>query len=444
MSGNLIQIGRSGAAVARSALEATAQNIANADNPDYARRSLSIAEVAATGGIGLNSSAALSGARVDRVLRTQSQFLHTELRRTNGDAARADAELTGLRSAEAAIEQSGLHSAITQFEGSLAQLTADPLDGALRASAFEAARSLTQTFSLASQGLDAAREGLLSGATFGVEQVNILARELARTNLGLARAQDGSMSKATLLDQRDAMLKQMSELVGTTTEIDPVGRATVRLGSGGAALVDGAQVATLTMAQNADTTVSFALDGAVVTPTAGSLTGQASAIARIRDLHIELDGSAALLIQQGNDAQSNGVTPAGTQGQPLFSGTGAASIQLALANGSGFATASSGSGPNSRSTGNLEALRATLAGNGPAAATDRILYDLSSAIYGRETTRDALRIIADTAEYALIAETGVDLDNEAANLLRFQQAFQANSRVIQTAADIFDTLLGIG
>ena len=40
-------------------------------------------------------------------------------------------------------------------------------------------------------------------------------------------------------------------------------------------------------------------------------------------------------------------------------------------------------------------------------------------------------------------ETGVDLDTEAANLVRLQQAFEANSRVIQVATELFDTLLGL-
>ena len=43
----------------------------------------------------------------------------------------------------------------------------------------------------------------------------------------------------------------------------------------------------------------------------------------------------------------------------------------------------------------------------------------------------------------LQAQAGVDLDNEAVNLVRFQQAFQANGRVMQVASDIFDTLLAI-
>ncbi|MDG2005405.1 MAG: flagellar basal body rod C-terminal domain-containing protein, partial [Novosphingobium sp.] len=58
-------------------------------------------------------------------------------------------------------------------------------------------------------------------------------------------------------------------------------------------------------------------------------------------------------------------------------------------------------------------------------------------------TREALDSIAGNALVALQSQAGVDLDNEAVNLLRFQQAFQANGRVMQVASDIFDTLLGI-
>jgi len=43
----------------------------------------------------------------------------------------------------------------------------------------------------------------------------------------------------------------------------------------------------------------------------------------------------------------------------------------------------------------------------------------------------------------LLTETGVDLDTEAANLIRLQQAFEANSRIIQVASDLFDTILGL-
>ena len=81
--------------------------------------------------------------------------------------------------------------------------------------------------------------------------------------------------------------------------------------------------------------------------------------------------------------------------------------------------------------------------DGPIAATDTLLLGLSSRIAAQDVTRTGLAAIAQNAEATLLTETGVDLDTEAANLIRLQQAFEANSRVLQVAADIFDTLLGL-
>lgn len=444
MSGSLIHIGKSGAAAARSALELTAQNIANAGNASYARRTLSLSEVAATGGIGMSGSAALSGVRADSVLRTQSLFLQNEVRRTTSDISRAAAELQGLKNAESAVEQAGIYPAIVEFEASLAQLASDPLDGALRANALEAARALSQTFAIATEGLRAAGDELRFGAGAGVEQVNTIAAEIARTNVGLARAAPGSSNKAALLDQRDALLVRLSGHTGIAAQFDSVGRVEVRIGAGGPVMVTGDRASTMEMQENADGTLSFSVDGVETPLSSGTLAGSTRALEQLGGLNEKLDVLANQLITLANNAQQAGVTPAGTQGQPLFSGTGAADIAIALADASGFATAPAGAGKNSRDPGNLEVLRASLADDGPAQAADRILFELSSTIGGRTITRDALQTIADSAAIALGAETSVDLDTEAANLLRFQQAFQANGRVIQVAADIFDSLLGIG
>jgi len=444
MSGNLILIGKSGATAARSALELAAQNIANAGNATYARRTLSVAEVAATGGIGTGDSAALSGVQVDSVQRTQALFLQTEVRRTTSDISRADAELKGLTNAESAIEQAGIYPAIVEFEASLSQMVADPMDGALRANALESARTLSQTFAIATEGLTVAADELRFDAAAGVEQVNTLAGEIARTNVGLARAQAGSVNKAALLDQRDALLVQLSSYAGISTQFDSVGRVSVNVGgSGGPALVNGAQFTKMGMDVTPAGALAFTVGNAPASFGSGSLVGHAQGVTHINALGQQLDGLAQLLITRTNDAQAAGIDPSGNPGQPIFSGTGAGDVGIALASGAGWATAPAGSGPNSRNTGNLESLRTALANNGPAQASDRILFELSSAIGGRTITRDALRTIADTADVALSAETGVDLDNEAASLMRFQQAFQANGRVIQVAADIFDTLLGI-
>jgi flagellar hook-associated protein 1 FlgK len=55
-----------------------------------------------------------------------------------------------------------------------------------------------------------------------------------------------------------------------------------------------------------------------------------------------------------------------------------------------------------------------------------------------------LETIARNASIAQTAHAGVDLYQEAVNLMRFQQAFQASGRIMQVASDLFDTIIGIG
>jgi flagellar hook-associated protein 1 FlgK len=80
---------------------------------------------------------------------------------------------------------------------------------------------------------------------------------------------------------------------------------------------------------------------------------------------------------------------------------------------------------------------------GPTASVDALLLGLSSRVAGLDSQREGLGIVAASAEAELLRETGVDLDEEAANLVRLQQAFEANGRVIQVASEIFDVLLGL-
>lgn len=439
---NLLNIGKSGAMAARAALDLTAQNIANAGNPDYARRSLAIAEVAATSGIGVEPGTALSGVRVDRVLRSDSLFLQNEARRTSGDLARADAELAGLTHVESAIEQAGIYGAIVDFEASLSRLASDPLGGALRAAAMEDGRRLAETFHVASNALDVAESDARLKTEAVVEQVNLLAAELAGTNVGIARAQSGTSGMAVLHDRRDALLRDLAELTGGSASLDSLGRATVTLG--GEVLVQGTQANTLAASANADGSLAFTVGGNGVTMRSGSLLGGSQAMQAIGGLRMQLDDLAVQVMDTLNTAQANGTAPDGAAGQPFFSGTGAADMALALTSGSQIATAPAGSPAGSRDISNLQALRDALSNGGPAQGADTLLFGLSSAIDARSVTRDALRTIADTAQVTLSTETGVDLDQEATNLLRYQQAFQANGRVIQAAADVFDTILGIG
>jgi flagellar hook-associated protein 1 FlgK len=127
----------------------------------------------------------------------------------------------------------------------------------------------------------------------------------------------------------------------------------------------------------------------------------------------------------------------------LLAGTDAGSMATATTDGAAIATAAASAPPGSRDTTNLTALRNAMIAADPAGTMDNLLYQTSATVQARTTTRDALKTISDAATTALSAQAGVDLDTEAINLTRFQQAFQASGRVMQVATNLFETILSI-
>lgn len=445
MASDLLSIARSGALAARIGLDVTAQNIANASTEGYVRRSANMQEVASAGGAYRIGDLSLSGVRLDSITRNADAFRQAEVRRTGSDVARGTAEAAGLSNIESAIEQSGVYDAIVGFESSLQQLTQDPVDTSLRASVIEKARTMVGTFQIASQELDAAGDGLQFLVNDGVTQVNRIAGELARTNTRLSRASDASSDKTSLLDQRDKLLQQLSEFgdIGATFAVD--GTVAVKLGgTTGRDLVTGGTAVTVGVTTAANGTVSFDVGGNAVTLSGGSLAGQQLALGKLAQLKIDVDGLAEDIVKDFNDAQLTGDDLDGDPGAAIFSGTTAAGMTLAVSDVRKLATAPLNDPIGSRDASNLTAIRNAISALNPADGMDQIIFDISGTLAGRNVTLGALRTIADTAQVALSAQSGVDLDAEAVNLVRYQQAFQASGKVMQVATDIFDTLLGIG
>lgn len=447
MASDLLSIGRSGAQAARIALDVTAQNIANASSDGYVRRSVRLAEVSSSGGIGTIGDVSLSGVRLDRVVRNADLFRQAEVRRTGADAARADAEVAGLENIQSAVEQSNVYSAMVGFEASLQQLVGDPTSSSLRANVIEDARTMVGTFNIAATALQSVGTGLRFEAADAVSQVNTLSGELARVNLRLSRAADASSDQTALLDQRDSLLQQLSAFTDISATIASDSTVEVRIGgSAGPLMVQGGTAGTLAMTTASDGTISFDVGGTAAALTGGSLAGKAQALTKLAAVQTSLDDLANSLATTVNTAQAAGIDLAGASGQPMFAGGPpftAASLSLALNDGAKIATAAAGAGAGSRDPANLNALRTALSTSDPVGGMDALLFDISGTVQGRTVTRDALKTIASSAEVSLQAQAGVDLDQEAVNLVRFQQAFQASGKVMQTAKDIFDTLLAI-
>lgn len=444
MGSDLISIAKSGTRASRMALDVTAHNIANASSEGYVRRSVRLEEVAASSSLSSVSNLSLSGVKLNSVVRNADVYRQSEVRRTGSDVARADAELAGLKNIESALEQSGLYGGIVDFEAALSQLGSDPTASSLRAATLEAGRAIATNFNIASSALEAAVEGEQVAAGDDLSRLNMLASELGRINLKLARSPVGSNDQASLLDRRDLLLGQISEKVGIHTTVATDQTVEIRIGdAAGPVLLNGDTATAMSMAVAADGTFSFDVGGTPVVPGAGSLAGHAQAIDKAAEVRSNLDMLAMDVANAVNGVQASGAALDGSAGTPMFTATGAGDIALAFNDAAMITTAPAGSPPNSRDTGNLDALIGSLGAAGVASDMDGILYDISATVAGRQVTRDTLATISDNAVIAFQTQAGVDLDEEAVNLVRFQQAFQASGRIMQVANDIFDSILGI-
>jgi len=254
----------------------------------------------------------------------------------------------------------------------------------------------------------------------------------------------GTSDQTALADQRDQLLDKLSKYGDVTTTFAANGTVQVQLGgNSGPNLVSGVTPSTLTATTNSDGTLAYAVSASAVSFSGGSLAGANLALTKLAAVSKSLDTIAGSIIATVNTAQANGVALDGTAGQPLFTGTNAATFGVAPVTGSAIATAPTGAGVNSRNAGNLTALQTALTGADPSGQTNALLFDVSATVASNTTTRAALKTISDTAKTALAAQSGVNLDDEAVNLVRYQQAFQASGKVIEVARSLFETLLNI-
>ena len=104
----------------------------------------------------------------------------------------------------------------------------------------------------------------------------------------------------------------------------------------------------------------------------------------------------------------------------------------------GIAAASGGS-----ENGNMSALQAQRGDDGPEARMADIVNLLAQQLASAKTQDDALATRRDNAFAAREEVSGVDLDFEAAELIRYQQAYDASSRIIQVARETLQSILAI-
>ena len=436
---DLLGIGYSGLKAYSRALSTIGDNIANAQTPGYARRRLEMMEAVGGGNsIFYRGNTNPGGVDIRGLDRSVDAWLIEDSRLTSGDAERAATKLDWLGKVEGALsdETNGIKTGLTNLYTTADQLTSDPSNRTLRAQFLQSADDIASGFRTAANELDKMGEGIEGAAASEVDTFNANLGALEQINVGLRKARPGSTNEASLLDERDRLLDKLSSQAGVSATFDTNGAVTLRAAGSGDLLVGGGVVNPISVTAAADGRLSYSVGGSPLAISTGSLAGLAEGANHVADQRAALDTMATGFATQLNAAHQAGIDADGNPGQPLFTGTSAATLTAATLAPDQVAVADA-----SGSNGNMLALGAMRGANDPEALWSGHMASQAQTVASARAQDAAAATRADASAAARDGVSQVDLDKEAAELLRFQQAYSAAARTIQVARETMQTLL---
>ncbi|KON80255.1 flagellar hook-associated protein FlgK [Azoarcus sp. PA01] len=468
----LLSIGLTGINSSQANLLTTSHNITNANTPGYNRQTAIITtndpQFSGAGFFG-------QGSKVDAVRRQYDQFLGQQVLNASArkeELSAYDAQLGQLDNL-LADPSAGLAPALSDFFKGVQDVATNPASIAARQALISSGEMLASRFNALDTRLgeiNSLTEGQIAGA---VESIDAYARQIADMNrqIGAVQVAGPSVQANDLLDQRNMLVAELNKLVKVSTVTERDGSLSVFVGSG-QALVVGTTASELAVKPDPSDPLHSTIElttaggGAVPLPdslfTGGQLGGllkfRSEALDPARDKldQIAFDFASAFNTQHGMGRALNGDARGAFFALPREVSGAAGALRVAISDPHTIAAAAaaSGSEPVGRSDNrNALALAALQTAKsvvtvGSGTATVGSAYSQLVSSVGNQAREVQIGLKAqqaqlDQATAAQQALSGVNLDEEAANLIRYQQSYQAAARVMSVAGTLFDEILSI-
>ncbi|MCK0530896.1 flagellar hook-associated protein FlgK [Sphingobium agri] len=441
---DLFIIGASGTKAYRQAMAAISENIANASTEGYSRRSLTTIESGSSTATMATyiARANFGGTEVQGVNRASDPYLDAAVRSSGMALSNSTARLRWMTDLEGALNdtETGIGKLMTGMYQNMDKLAASPSDRSLRVTTLDSISRVAEAFQRTSADLSQVSSGIATEATASVETINRSLSQLAGINNSLLRAQPGTSAYAQLLDSRDAALNTLSANLNVDISFGAHDVATINYN--GTTIVQGDAATTLALTVNANGTLALATAGgtALTAPANGTLGGLFSSAVTTSQRRTSLDTLAQQFVTDMNNWHAQGRTDANAVGGALLSGTTAATVTALITDPAALATKSADGTLN----GNLLTVSTVLRGNGSVeqgwTSIIATQANLLASIKAEQTTAQGR---SDQAIAAREAVSGVDLDMEAAELLRLQQAYSGSAKILQIAKETVDAILQI-
>lgn len=454
---SMINNALSGSLAAQAALGATSQNLANLQTPGYTRQGVLLGAVGGNAGV----RSAGGGVQISALLRFSDAYKSQQMWRAASDqGARAQTQpyLTQLERVMS-DDSSSLSAGVDNFFKALNAAGVDPTSSPLRQQIVTAADALSQHFNSINNVMDNQLLSLHQQRAAIIPQANTALASIAALNQQIAGAVSGGSNVSSLVDARDQAIDALAAQMALEVTDQPDGTRSVSLRSG-QPLVIGSLAGSLTATLNGSgqqvltlqfATSSFNVDNIAVGGQLGGLGDfEKNTLLPLQQSVADMAGNIATEV---NAQLALGSTMAGAAGGALFvfNPSGGGGI-LHITPGFTSADLALSADGTPGDSGNLQKIIAIKNLARPVTSIGSVLIgDADTQLVGKlginSQQNQALLATADTVRNQAVSDwkstSGVNKDEEAVDLLAFQNMFQANMKVIAAANTLFDATLAM-
>lgn len=451
--GGALEIALGALGVDGGAVAITANNIANVQTPGYSREQVNIAE---NPPVQLGNVEFGTGVSLEETTHVRDTLLDIRLDQENQTASQLSAFLGPMNQVQALFNEtsgSGLQGPLTAFFNSLTQLSDNPSDSALRVGVITTGQDLASSIRQDTSSLQSLQGNADLGVQQSVAQINTLTSEIASLNSQISGLVGAGEDAGTFVDQRTQLVQQLSGLIGLSQT--PAGNDSLTLSTAnGQSLVVGGQGFVLTTQINSQTGFhNVFAQGTDITSTiaGGTLGGQI----QVRDQEIpsilnKLDTFAFGLATAVNTQSRTGFDANGNPGVNFFTppatvNGAASSFSVAITNPDLVAASSDGT---IGSNGNAQALadlqnQQVVDGQTPANYYGGLIFQIGNDISQANAEQTSVGLVQQQLQNQQGAVSGVSLDEEAVNLIRFQSAYQASANIVSVVNHLLATVINM-
>jgi flagellar hook-associated protein 1 FlgK len=439
------------------ALETSGHNIANVDTPGYSRQRVGLAAMDPIAYYDRGWQTRGQGAFVANVTRARDLFLEAASQRQTANLGRFQTTVKGLVGIDQIYGEPtdrGITAALDQFFNAWSAMGSNPTDPGMRTQVREAGQTLADRVRGSWHEFERQRLEVTSQVGSTIRQINDLASQIDSYNKAIRAAVVTQGSPNDVLDKRDAAIRELSQLVDVATFPQQDGTLTVV--AGGFSLVDAA--GTRPFPTTFDAAAGTVTDGlATYQVRGGQLLGQFATLVNLEGQQSRLDTLANNLRTEVNSIHLTGTAVSGLTNLRFFNDvttppqTGATDFdldQVIKDDLENIVIGVSGERGDSGLAQALSDLRDTSVpglgnatfGRYHAGTVDSIASSLKYFRAAMETEEAVLR----QTENRIQAVSGVSIDEEMADMLRFQRSYQAAARALtifdETTAEIIGML----